>query len=271
MTTQTNDGIRLVVRCRVNSLKEVGNNIFVLRFRSPELASATRPGQFVNIRVSQGDIPLLRRPFSVYRTEGDEVEIIFNAVGTGTSILSKKRAGDEIDVLGPLGVPYHVDGDYEYAILIAGGLGVAPLPILTGAVRRHSKKIATLLGARTSDQLVTNYLDNVSVATDDGSRGFHGTVVDLAAMKLRDMDFSKIKIFACGPNAMLKNITALASLLNITAEISVECAMACGFGICQGCPVERNHGEEHADGTQRRYYLVCKDGPVFNTNEITLG
>jgi len=257
---------RRVHRCKITSIKEVGNNIFVVRFHSPHLASSTRPGQFVNIKVVDGYLPLLRRPFSVYHSEQEDVEIIFNAIGTGTTILSRKKVGEEIDVLGPLGIPYNIVDEYEEAILIAGGLGVAPLPILTNALRDRKKKIYTFLGARTSDQLVTQHLENISLSTDDGSRGFHGTVVDLAEAEIRRNVFSKPKIFACGPNAMLKSVTALASSLGIPAEISVECAMACGFGICQGCPVERHDNTAAAP----KYYLVCKDGPVFNTNAIML-
>lgn len=265
MTSPDNHS-RRIHRSKITSKREVGDNIFVLRFHCPDLASGTQPGQFINIKVSDGYVPLLRRPFSVYRSEEEDVEIIFNAVGTGTTILSRKQIGEEIDVLGPLGVAYTIDDDYDDAILIAGGLGVAPLPILTNALRERKKTISTFLGARTSDLLVTHHLENISLSTDDGSRGFHGTVVDLAEEKIRKTVLSKPKIFACGPNAMLKSVAALASAFGIPAEISVECAMACGFGICQGCPVERKDNTPAAP----KYYLVCKDGPVFNANAIIL-
>lgn len=261
---------RGVFLCTVRSNKNVGGNIYVLRFECPELALTTRPGQFINIKVSDGYIPLLRRPFSVYRVEQNEVEIIFNAIGTGTTVLSKKKAGDVIDVLGPLGVSFNIEGDYDHAILIAGGLGVAPLPILTDALKRQGRAILTFLGARSSDQLVTDHLTNVSVATEDGSRGFHGTVVDLFATRIRSNKLSKPKIFGCGPNAMLKNLASMVSSLGIPTEISVECAMACGFGICQGCPVERNQSWDAPGMTAPKYYLVCRDGPVFNANSIIL-
>lgn len=264
-----NNSKRHIVHSKIISLKEVARNIFVLRFHSPELAASTLPGQFINIKISSGFKPLLRRPFSIYRVEGDDLEIVFNAVGLGTKILSGKKAGDEVDILGPLGESYNVRDEFDTAILAAGGLGVAPLPILTGAVRKSSKQIVTFLGARTADQLVTDHLHKVSVATDDGSRGFHGTVVDLLAETLRQNAFPRPKIFACGPNPMLRNISHLATSLGIPCEVSLESVMACGFGICQGCPVERNH-RAYGDGNRKKYYLVCKDGPVFLTRDILI-
>ena len=116
----------------------------------------------------------------------------------------------------------------------------------------------TYLGARTRNQIVADHLRNVSLATDDGSEGFRGTVVDLLSRELGARTFVRPKIFGCGPNTMLRNLSELALSLGIPCEVSLECAMACGFGICQGCPVE---GAGH---NGKRYHLVCKEGPVFD-------
>lgn len=258
---------RFIKTCSVTSVAEVGENTLVLSFRFPEVARLTLPGQFVNIRVAESYLPLLRRPFSVYRTTPDTVEVIFNVVGEGTKILSGKKKDDSIDVLGPLGTAYVLDQSFETALLVAGGLGVAPLPILTDALRRSNKKIFTFLGARSHRQLVPTHLENVSVATDDGSKGFKGTVVDLLGQALRTGEFVRPKIFACGPNRMLGNVSVLAASRVVPCEVSLESAMACGFGICQGCPVERARRE---DDRGRRYGLVCKDGPVFNSTTIMI-
>ncbi len=189
--------------------------------------------------MGEGCDPLLRRPFSAYYVEDDRVEIIFNIVGKGTAVLAQTPRGAMLDVLGPLGVPYHLEEEsFDTGVLIAGGLGIAPMPLATRALRSGGKKILTLLGGRSSEQVLTEHLENVHVATDDGSRGFHGTVVDLAEKLLAEMSPARPKLFACGPTAMLRAVAALALRLNLPCEVSLEGAMACGIGICQGCPVE---------------------------------
>ncbi|HTY01119.1 MAG TPA: dihydroorotate dehydrogenase electron transfer subunit [Bacteroidota bacterium] len=253
-----------VFSCRVVRSRPVADSIFVLRFRSPEIAATIRAGQFLNIRVGEGSEPLLRRPFSVYRVEGEELEIVFSVIGRGTTELAKKREGDLMDVLGPLGVPFVVsDRSYDTALLVAGGLGIAPLPILTRDLLKERKSIRTFVGARSKKHLVTDYLQDVHVATDDGSMGFHGTVVDMLRDNLARAQFARPKIFACGPTAMLRSLAEVARARNIACEVSLEGSMACGFGICQGCPVELTEGPT-------RYALMCKDGPTFDIRRIKI-
>jgi dihydroorotate dehydrogenase electron transfer subunit len=235
----------------------------VLTFVSPDIARNTLPGQFVNIRVHTGNDPLLRRPFSVSRIADDRVEILFNVVGAGTDILARKRPGDMLNVLGPLGVPYGVSGEFKVAILIAGGLGVAPMPILTDRLRSAGKHVETFLGARSALHLAPDHLHNVHVATDDGSKGFHGTVVRLTEEYLKEHPANSAKIFACGPTRMLKAVSSFAASAGIECELSLEGEMACGIGICQGCPVERV-------GTAKKYALVCTEGPTFHSQDIIL-
>jgi dihydroorotate dehydrogenase electron transfer subunit len=238
--------------------------MFVLAFASPCISANVKPGQFVNVRVSHSTDPLLPRPFSVYNTEGDNVEIIFNVVGKGTACLAAKRPGDIVDVVGPLGNPFSIESNgYKAAILVGGGLGVAPLPMAFRLLRKLGKHVTCLLGARTSSQLATMHLDPVDVATDDGSRGFHGTVVDLARHRFNKGELGRGKIFACGPTPMLKAVAAFAKEHSFDCEVSLEGPMACGLGICQGCPVE-------LAGNDNRYALMCKDGPVFDVRSIRI-
>ncbi len=247
----------------VTDVKIVAEGTRVLTFVSPDIAKFTLPGQFVNIRVHSGSDPLLRRPFSVSRVVGEHIEILFNVVGAGTDILARKRPGDVLNVLGPLGVPYGIQGDFRNALLIAGGLGVAPMPILTQHLKSLGKHVETFLGARTALHLAVDHLHNVHVATDDGSKGFHGNVVRLAEEYLREHPANTAKIFACGPTRMLKAVSSFALSAGIECEISLEGEMACGIGICQGCPVE-------LVGGQRKYALVCTDGPAFHCQDIIL-
>ena len=259
---------RAIEVCEVESVREVGENVHVLRFLSPRLARDILPGQFINVKIDSTNVPLLRRPFSVYHTEGSSVDLIFNPVGLGTTKLAGKGVGSCLDVLGPLGTPYDVEGEFDTALLVAGGLGVAPLPLLTKVLKKVGKSVVTFLGGRTIRHVVSDHLENVSVATDDGSAGFRGTVVELIRNSLHE--YSRLKIFACGPMPMLKNLAHLAQSVSIPCEASIECAMACGFGICQGCPVElvpRSGSEAEQFG---KYALVCKSGPVFDTRYIIL-
>ncbi len=250
--------------CSVSGVRKAGDGAYVLAFRSPAIARSVKAGQFLNVRVDGTTDPLLRRPFSVYRTEGDFVELIFNVIGKGTALLAGKRGGDTVDVLGPLGTPFNLmAGDFTTAVLVGGGLGVAPLPIATATLRAARTPVATFLGARSSGQVVDAYLENVSVATDDGTRGFHGNVVELLKTSLARQPQPHPKIFACGPTAMLKALGAFAIQSNIPCEVSLEGPMACGIGICQGCPVDLTGGE-------KKFALMCKDGPVFDVRTIRL-
>jgi dihydroorotate dehydrogenase electron transfer subunit len=250
--------------CTVQFCDEVAAKTFLLRFTSPEIAASAQPGQFINVLAAEiGEGPLLRRPFSISRIEKDIVELIFHAIGMGTILLSRKQPGDRIDVLGPLGQTFHADAEYDTALIVAGGIGTAPFPFLTTNLLKRGKRIETFVGFRNAAQIYTAHLQNVHIATDDGSEGFHGNVVQLLESFLEKSSFDKVKIFACGPTIMLQALADLAKRKNICCEASLEGQMACGVGICQGCPVERT-------GDGAKYALVCKDGPTFLTTEINL-
>jgi dihydroorotate dehydrogenase electron transfer subunit len=250
--------------CPVESVRSVGEGIFVLAFTSAPLGRSLRAGQFVNLKVEEGCSPLLRRPFSAYRVEGERIEIIFNVVGRGTDALRRKKHGDVVDVLGPLGKPFGTeDPGFDTGILIGGGLGVAPLPLLTSVLKEHGKSLATFIGARSASHLVTDHLEEPNIATDDGSSGFHGNVVDLVSSVLGKNTVSRPKLFACGPTPMLKAVASYARRSNIPCEVSLEGPMGCGIGICQGCPVELT-------GPGKRYALMCKDGPTFDIRTIKI-
>jgi dihydroorotate dehydrogenase electron transfer subunit len=250
--------------CPVQSCHEDAEKTFVLRFNSQEIAATAQPGQFINILAAEsGKGPFLRRPFSISRVEDSTIEILFHVVGVGTDLLSRKQRGDWVDVLGPLGQSFHRDAEYDTALLVAGGIGVAPFPILTDDLLRRGKRIETFVGFRNGGQVFTEHLQNVHIATDDGSNGFQGNVVQLLESFLVQNNYGKSKIFSCGPTVMLKALTELARRKNICCEMSLEGQMACGVGICQGCAVE------HAGGAET-YALVCKDGPAFFSTEVSL-
>lgn len=245
------------------SCNEVADGIFLLQFRSNHLAVTAQPGQFINVNMQRGSGMLLRRPFSISRIEGDIVEILFNVIGKGTKYLSSLHPGDDIDYLGPLGKPFGYNDDFKNAILVGGGLGVAPLPLLTQRLREVGKSISTFLGSRSAHQLILKNLENVHIATDDGSRGFHGTVIDQLRDGIEKKKIDSAKIFGCGPTPMLRSLSKFAEDFGFECEISLEGDMACGIGLCQGCPVELKAGT-------KKYSLVCSEGPSFNSQEVNL-
>ena len=241
---------------------QFNKNIYIQKIHSLELSAIIKPGQFLNIRVSENSFPLLRRPFSICDVEGEHIYLMFNILGEGTKILAKKNPGDLVDILGPLGNGFKIDGDFETAIIVAGGLGAAPFPYLTRKLI-DKKSIISFVGGRTMDDVITYNLENSFTSTDNGSFGFNGTVVQLLENNLEKFNDKSVKVFACGPNRMLRALKELCLKHNLDCEVSTECAMACGFGICQGCSIESTTQSE-------KYLLVCKDGPVFNIKDVVI-
>src|ERR1051325_4674653 len=248
---------------RLTARENPVSNIFVERYHSPEIASSVRPGQFVNIKVSGSDFPLLRRPFSVYHADGNEISIIFDVRGTGTEILASKQVGELVDLIGPLGASYSCEGGFRTALLVGGGLGVAPFPLAAKHLARSGKRIVTFLGAGTRGRIVSSFLDGAHLATDDGTSEFRGTVGELLKMHLQRDNYDTPMIFGCGPNAMLKALSTLAEEFGIPCQVSLESPMACGVGLCQGCPVA-------LAGDEKRYALICREGPVFDSKKVRI-
>jgi dihydroorotate dehydrogenase electron transfer subunit len=220
--------------------------MFVITIEAPEIAASVRAGQFVNLGWSPG--PLLRRPFSVYRTDGDRIEIVLKAVGEGTSQLLAMTAGDRLSCLGPLGHGFDLSSGPNSVVLISGGLGVAPMPIAAKEATALGMRVTWVHGARSADELCSEFAGHQVIwATDDGSRGIAGTAVAAAP----DADL----VLACGPNRML---AAVADRWP-NAKVAVETYMGCGTGVCLGCAVPLTRGG---------YDRACKDGPVYRAADI---
>ena len=251
-----------IVNSPVVETKQVHENIFIQKINAPEIARSIKPGQFLNIRVSENTFPLLRRPFSVCDVEGENIFLMFNILGEGTKILSHKHKGDLVDILGPLGNGFNLEGDYKTAIIVAGGLGAAPFPYVTREIK-NQKSIMSFVGGRTKQDVISYGMENLILSSDDGSIGLKGNVVQSLENNLDKIDIASSKVFACGPNAMLRVLKDFCLKHNLDCEVSTECAMACGFGICQGCPIESTSNSD-------KYLLVCKDGPVFNIKDVVI-
>jgi dihydroorotate dehydrogenase electron transfer subunit len=251
-----------IINAPLKEIIEIDHHIYLQKIYAPQIASIINPGQFLNVRVSEKVFPLLRRPFSVCDVEGDYIYLMFNIMGEGTSILAQKPIGSEINMLGPLGHGFNLEGNFDTAVIVAGGLGAAPFPYLTRLLNKK-KKIISFIGGKTKDDVITYKIINVHEATDDGSLGFKGNVVQLLNENVNSLKSDKIKIFACGPTVMLRALKEFCIDNDFDCEVSTECAMACGFGICQGCPIESTHQKE-------KYLLVCQDGPVFNIKDVVI-
>jgi dihydroorotate dehydrogenase electron transfer subunit len=234
-----------LLEAEVFGRRQVARGMFVVSMRAPEIADSVRAGQFVNLGWSPG--PLLRRPFSVYRAEGGNIEVVLKAVGAGTQQLLDMQVGDHVSCLGPLGHGFDLTAGRS-AVLISGGLGVAPMPLAAKEAAALGMRVTWVHGARTADELCAESLgDDVLWATDDGSRGFEGTAVAAAP----DADV----VIACGPNRML----AAVSDRWPNAQVAVETYMGCGTGVCLGCAVPLLRGG---------YDRACKEGPVYRAADI---
>lgn len=251
-----------IINAPVEETIELDQRIYLLKVNAPQITSIIKPGQFLNVRVSERVSPLLRRPFSVCDVDGEHLYLMFNILGEGTNILAHKPKGSYIDILGPLGNGFNIDGNYKTAVIVAGGLGAAPFPYFTRTLN-GKKDVLSFIGGRSKDDVITYNLENVKEATEDGSRGFKGNVVQLLEKNIELLKSKKIKIFACGPTPMLRVLKSFCLKNEFDCEVSTECAMACGFGICQGCPIE-------STAEQEKYLLVCKDGPVFNIKDVVI-
>jgi dihydroorotate dehydrogenase electron transfer subunit len=224
--------------------REVARGMFVLGLLAPEIASTVSAGQFVNLGWSGG--PLLRRPFSVYRASGEHIEVVLKAVGAGTAQLLAMEPGDRVSCLGPLGRGYELSG--RTAVLVSGGLGVAPMPLAAREAKAAGMRVTWVHGARTAAELCAEAEgDEVIWATDDGSQGFHGTAVAAAP----DGDV----VISCGPNRMLAAVAERWP----DAQVAVETYMGCGTGVCLGCAVPLKRGG---------YDRACTEGPVYRAADI---
>jgi dihydroorotate dehydrogenase electron transfer subunit len=220
--------------------------MFVIAMQAPEIAASVRAGQFVNLGWSGG--PLLRRPFSVHRVDGDRIEIVLKAVGAGTEQLLSMAAGDRLSCLGPLGQGFDLSAGPRSVALLSGGLGVAPMPLAVEEAKSLGMHVTWVHGARSSDDLCSEADgDDVIWATDDGTKGFAGTVVAAAP----DADL----ILACGPNRMLAAVAERWP----EAQVAIETYMGCGTGVCLGCAVPLRRGA---------YDRACKEGPVYRAADV---
>jgi dihydroorotate dehydrogenase electron transfer subunit len=253
------------VRTRITAIRPAGADVSILSMSCPEIAASARPGNFVNIKVNAADQPLLRRPFCIHNVQSDTIDVMVKNVGRGTSLLCEASCGESLLVLGPLGNSFGTGtGDFDTALLVSGGIGTAPMLFLEKTLAAAGIPFHHLVGGRSHTDLLTTGLSNVTTSTDDGSEGFHGNVVQLLEKHLAEREVGRVKVFACGPNAMLRALARFCGDRAIACELSLESVMGCGVGICYGCMVELTN----ADG-QKESILLCREGPVIDGSRFT--
>lgn len=257
MTTKPSK-VLIIESCSIIANSEVMPGVYLIWLESPQIASVAQPGQFVMVRC--GEDTLLRRPLSVHQLDSNRLALLFSVVGKGTAWLSQRKVGDSIDLLGPAGSSYSIQPDSRNLLLLAGGIGIAPLCLLAQQALKQGCSVTLLLGASTATQLYPGHLlppeANLIIATEDGTAGQKGMITDL----LPDFIGWTDQVFACGPVSMYQTMaTRKQQLLKAkSAQVSLEIRMGCGRGLCYGCTIK----------TKRGLKQVCEDGPVFDLHDI---
>ncbi|MDI3480637.1 MAG: dihydroorotate dehydrogenase electron transfer subunit [Tepidanaerobacteraceae bacterium] len=288
---------------KIKENAEIAPGIYRMMMECPEVAECAVPGQFIHIRCSDTHSPLLRRPISIAMADKSAglIEIFYRVVGEGTGLLARKEKQDMLDIMGPLGRGFPLQPGLKLPIIVGGGIGMAPLLFLAKSLKENATSsdyccresftgLAFAGFATEMEAFGMSFLEDcgfkVHICTDDGSMGYKGYPTDLLEKYLGGSIFlSSIStgeiagaagapgcpateaamlpsaVYACGPEALLKKVKEIVSRAKVPAYLSLEQRMACGVGACLGCAVK---------SAGSGYLKVCKDGPVFEVNQVIL-
>lgn len=252
---------------RVTETEELAEGIFSMWLQAPEITVQAVPGQFISLYCQDKD-KLLPRPISLCEIDRERgtLRLVYRVVGAGTKEFSQMRSGDEIRILGPFGqgFPLEEGSEGKKAVLIGGGIGIPPLLQLS---KELDGEVTVVVGYRNSETFLLKDLQraagHVVVATEDGSIGTRGNVIDA----IREKEIRGDVIYSCGPTPMLRGVKAWGIEQEIPAWLSMEERMACGIGACLGCVCQSTEVDDHSGVKNKR---ICKDGPVFLSTEIEL-
>jgi len=241
------------------SNSEVMPGVYLIWLESAPIASTAQPGQFVMVRCGEDAEHPLRRPLSIHRLDNNKLAFLFTVVGKGTHWLAQCQAGNNIDLLGPLGNGYSIQPGSPNLLLLAGGIGIAPLCFLAEKALEQGCSVTLMLGASTATQLYPRHFlpaqAELIIATEDGTDGREGMITDFLPDYVEGAD----QIFACGPSSMYHTMAVQKQQFRgKPAQISLEVRMGCGLGVCYGCTVKTKNGLKQ----------VCQDGPIFDLDEI---
>ncbi len=243
--------------CELVYKKQLTPTIYDFRLKNKALAEITKPGQFVQVLVPG---KTLRRPISVCDVENDTIRIVFEVKGEGTELMAQFEVGDTVNIIAPLGNAFKLDKNKK-TIFVGGGIGVPPMLYSS---KQLGENAIVINGFRNKDAVILSdefekSVSKLIITTDDGSYGIHGFVTQPLEKEIKNAEM----VCACGPTPMLRNVAKLAEKYGVACQVSLEQRMACGIGACLGCAVE----VKREDGTTT-YKHVCKNGPVFNAEEV---
>jgi len=267
--------LKKIIKGKIVSNLPVAKDHFELKMEASWLGKSARAGQFVMVKLcDKFTDPLLRIPLAVHSKNAGGISLMYKVVGNGTKILSERKKGTVLDVIGPLGNGFddkHIlKKSGRKAIIVAGGHGIIPLYMLVKRFKEKNIEVTAFLGAGTKEYVLLGKKlkktgAKVHIATDDGTSGRKGSVVTLVEEYLKKEKKKKDEtkganhyIYACGPRPMLAALSRSLKKLNEEAEFSLDAYMACGIGACKGCAIKTTSG----------YKMVCKDGPVFDMRSI---
>jgi dihydroorotate dehydrogenase electron transfer subunit len=252
---------RTLVTAPLLRRESIGEQYHVLTFETPHPIPA-RAGQFTMVRGNEwGDAPLLPRPMS-YLTAGATPSVLIKVFGEGTARMARAEPGEPFTLLGPLGNTWRAPTAGRRPLLVAGGVGIAPLLFQARSLKAEGIRPIALYGGRThrdlplEDELAE--VSDIHLVTEDGSRGSKGRVTDVLAELVSD----ESEIYTCGPDRMMAAVAAFAAARDVPCDVSLETPMACGYGVCLGCPVPTTEGG---------YIYACTQGPCVDARTIAWG
>ena len=256
-------------KATLTRVEQVGENTYIIGVQDLGQARHTLPGQFFMLRGWVEPPPLWNKPFSISDIEGDEILFMVRTYGDGTRSLIEKKPGDRVSLIGPLGNGLTLKSTGSSYLLVAGGIGIAPFPLLVKHLRKFvSRARVTLAYGERTGSLVVDAQSligpdvEIVLSTDDGSAGLKSNVVE--AMAGRISQDSDTVVVACGPKPMLKAIQDHPSCRGTDLIFFMEELMACGYGVCSGCVITVKDGESTS------YARVCMEGPTFDGNKVVL-
>ena len=245
---------KILTDAKIVEQKSLAKDIFLMRLHAPDIAKAAKPGNFLQVKAQRGTT-LLRRPLGIAEARGDDVSLIYRKIGKGTAELAAMQEGEIVSVMGTIGNTFNLN--LKKPLLVGGGMGLSPLLFYA----EYMKNASVLMGARTSaelfwEELFSPFVKEIFVATEDGSKGEKGFNVAFLPKILQQGKYDGI--IACGPDPMMKKAVEIAKEANIPVEVSLERRMGCGLGACLSCAIDTKSGRKK----------VCKDGPVFDGEEV---
>jgi len=244
--------------------------VYLIWLEAPQIVSEVKAGQFAMVRC--GEDALLSRPLSVHQIDGNKLALLVNVVGKGTEWLSQRKQGDIVELFGPLGNGFSIKSTSHNVLLVAGGIGIAPLRFLADEAVKQGRTVTLLMGAASTVHLLPEPIDSagrglptggvlpwgitILKSTDDGSEGYKGLVTQLLLEK--QLIDGADQVFACGPLPMYQTMAQMPELKEKLVQISLEIMMGCGRGLCYGCTIKTRQGQKK----------VCQDGPVFDLQDV---